>query len=801
MKHNLNILIICIVIILVTNISSCSKEIDSSNEEFSKNSVQKYAATYFGGNASDSGWGIALDDDGNIYTAGYTASPDFPTTAGTYNSTLKGKADVIVLKMDKDLKTILASTIIGGSEDEVAYSILCDKKGCIYIAGYTSSKDFPVSPSAYCTKYNGGEGDGFILKMDKDLKSIIASTFIGGSGNEDDWFSAEIVLDKNGDIYIAGNTSSTDFPTTNDAYRLDFNGGGKDIFISKFDSELKNLLASTLFGGAEDDHISRGLQIDKKSDEICIAGYTHSQDFPTTKNAYSKNITIGEPDGFIAKFTPDLSELKASTILDKGWTCSMLIHENGDIYVGGHATIGFPTTSKAYYQTFDKHFYQGFISRFSNDLSKLLSSSLLPGTDNPLYGGGINPLNLAQNPQGDIISTGWAMPKDFPSTPGSFDETQNGGSDTYVLKINKNLSKILASTFIGGSNDEVWHRMKMDKHGNCYIAGYTSSHNFPITGGSAFEKFIGGKIDGFILRLDENLSADNYEEFHDAAKRDELKKVKTMLSENSTLLDKTDTYKRTALHSAARYGALSVCQYLIKKEANLDAKDESGNTPLHLAAMHCHDDAAGLLINADLNAFNDDGASPLSLAIDYGTSKTVGVLLSNKADANIKDRDGNTLLHLAALRIQVEKVQEMLKINPEIDYKNNTGNTPLFLAVRVPDNLKIIECLLDHGASLAASDTAGNSILHIASQSNMELLIKRGADIDAQDKDGNTVLHLTLRDLFMIKYFHPSLKDRMIMLMKADADPYLRNKEGKSAIDLAIESGVQDAVDLLKNKR
>lgn len=216
MKTQAKIKIVSILLITQAFSFTIAQEMNSANKEPLKNSAQNYIATYFGGSANESSWGIALDDAGNVYVTGYTASPDFPTTADSYNSTPKGKADVFVLKFDKDLKTILASAIIGGSEDEVAYSMLYDKKGYIYIAGYTASKDFPVTPSAYCAKYNGGEGDAFILKMDKDLKSIIVSTFLGGSGNEDDWYSAEIVLDKNGDIYIAGNTSSTDFPTTNE---------------------------------------------------------------------------------------------------------------------------------------------------------------------------------------------------------------------------------------------------------------------------------------------------------------------------------------------------------------------------------------------------------------------------------------------------------------------------------------------------------------------------------------------------------------------------------------------------------
>jgi hypothetical protein len=117
-------LIISFGIVLILHQSLSAQETHYNEERRLKNAVHNYVATYFGGSANESAWAIALDDESNVYAAGYTASPDFPTTKDSYNSVLKGKGDVFVLKFDKDLKTVLASVIIGGSEDEVAYSML-----------------------------------------------------------------------------------------------------------------------------------------------------------------------------------------------------------------------------------------------------------------------------------------------------------------------------------------------------------------------------------------------------------------------------------------------------------------------------------------------------------------------------------------------------------------------------------------------------------------------------------------------------------------------------------------------------
>ena len=125
------------------------------------------------------------------------------------------------------------------------------------------------------------------------------------------------------------------------------------------------LLASTLLGGEGDDRMGRSLAISAKTREIYLGGYTW---------------TPAQLDGFITKLSLDLSQVTASTVLDAGWIYCMMIHENGDIYVGGHAGNELPTTSNGFYQFFDKAADQGFISRLSNDLSNLKASTVIPGS-------------------------------------------------------------------------------------------------------------------------------------------------------------------------------------------------------------------------------------------------------------------------------------------------------------------------------------------------------------------------------------------------------------------------------------
>jgi len=774
----------------------------------------EFASTYLGGNGNEFCEAIALDDDGNIYVAGNTRSLDFPTTTGAYNRDPKGKSDVFIAKFDNELETLLASTLIGGDEDECAYTMLYDPRGYVYIAGYTSSEDFPTTEHSYDKDYNGGDGDAFILKMDKDLKTLVSSTYLGGRGVEDDWRSPEMVRDGDGNIYIAGITDSDDFPTTQGAFQEKYSGGTRDVFLSKFDPALKELLASTLLGGNNDDRMGRSLCIDVKNSEICVGGYTFSPDFPTSQDAYGREIS-GMLDGFVSKLSLDLKVLTASTILKHGWIYSMMIHENGDIYVGGHAAKGLPTTTNAFHRVFDKASDQGFISCFSNDLTKLKSSTVIPGSY-ATGGGKICSLNLCQSADGYVLSAGWVSPLDFPITPGVYDETQNGNGDTYIMKMDRDLSQVLLSTFIGGSRSERWNRMTMDGTGKIYLASYTLSPDFPTTESAAFKKF--GEViddeeedlgtsprDAFVIKIDKNLSAKVFEEFHETAKRDQVDKLQKLLSADENWLEKRDKYQRTPLHSAARYGAISAARFLLDRGADLNVEDEKGNTPLHLASIFRHDEIVDLLIQhkADVDLFNAQGQTPLHLASLYGNPESIKLLLVGGANINIRDAEGNTPLHIAVLYRHPENLDEILKGNPDIDVTNTEGYTPLHLAVQRPENEKAIELLLKKGADMNIPDPTGRNALLVSVGSHqkayIDLLVSNGVDINSQDNDGNTALHYPLINVLKNKLYIPYGKEIVKILVGEGADPQIMNKEGKSPMDLAVESGENELINLLKS--
>ncbi|MCR4293246.1 MAG: SBBP repeat-containing protein [Candidatus Kuenenia sp.] len=153
-----------------------------------------------GGSALDIGKRITINPEGNIFVVGYTSSSDFPTTSGTssaYSTSFNGGPyDVFVSVLDKNLTTLHASTYLGGSSSDRAYSAVIDPNGNVYIAGYTSSSDFPATSNAYNTSYN--QEDAFIAKLDGDLTSLTAATYLSGSAYDR---VNSIAIDAEGSIY------------------------------------------------------------------------------------------------------------------------------------------------------------------------------------------------------------------------------------------------------------------------------------------------------------------------------------------------------------------------------------------------------------------------------------------------------------------------------------------------------------------------------------------------------------------------------------------------------------------------
>jgi len=476
-------------------------------------------STFLGGGNNDgmyyTGINIIQDKQGNVFIAGTTESTDFPITSGAYSEEHNGNSDLFVTKMNNDLTEVLASTYIGGSNNEEARGIEIDQNSNIFVCGITESFDFPVTTNALQDEYHGGtespygSGDAFIVKLNNDLTEVISSTFLGGSGHES---CSSIAIDSTGNIIVAGSTSSSDFPVSESAYDTTYDSGGyikDDVFATKLTNDLSEMISSTYLGGNHDD-FSEAISIDS-SNAIFIAGWTRSSNFPTTQDAYDGTFGRGYYDGFISKLNEDFTSLISSTYIGGSqWDfCYALTLDNDEnVYVSGHtASLNYPTTSTAYCKN-----YQGaggpnegddaFVSKLSNNLSLLLASTYLGG-DNWEMG-----YSLIVSGNDLVYVSGTTSSFDFP-TINSFDDAFHGGAkhygDMFISCFNNELSMLPASTYLGGTGDENAGQILSDMDGKIIVAGSSSSLDFPIVG-DGYDSTHNGNADVFISKFKSGLS-------------------------------------------------------------------------------------------------------------------------------------------------------------------------------------------------------------------------------------------------------------------------------------------------------
>ncbi|MCC5468329.1 SBBP repeat-containing protein [Pelosinus baikalensis] len=250
-------------------------------------------STYLGGSNFDEGFGIAIDTSGNAYVTGFTQSTDFPTTLGAFQTSLKGFEDGFVTKLNSTGSALVYSTYLGGNSTDEGFGIAVDTSENAYITGLTQSTDFPTTPGAFQTSLKG-ISDVFVTKLDPAGATPVYSTYLGGSSNDE---GNGIAVDTSGNAYITGFTSSTDFPTTPDAFQTSLKGA-IDTFVSKLNPAGSALLYSTYLGGSNSD-ASSGIAADT-SGNAYVTGLTQSTDFPTTPGAFQTSLQAGH-NAFVAK--------------------------------------------------------------------------------------------------------------------------------------------------------------------------------------------------------------------------------------------------------------------------------------------------------------------------------------------------------------------------------------------------------------------------------------------------------------------------------------------------------------------
>lgn len=312
--------------------------------------------TFVGGTYLEWGTGLALDGAGSVYLSGYTTSGDLPTTPGAFQPAPGGEAgytDSFVAKLDPGGSALAYSTYLGGNGLDQAWDIAVDATGHAYVTGQTESINFPVTPGVYQTDFRRL----FVTRLNPTGSELVYSTFLGGNGSDEAW---AIAVDEAGHAYVAGDTTSTNFPVTPGAFQTGYHPGSSvtregDAFVVKFNPAGSALIYGTYLGGTDHD-MGFGLDVDSQG-RAYVTGSTISADFPITPTAFQPERS-GYPDAYLAKLNAAGSALIYATFLggSQGDTAfAVAAGEMGRAYVGGSTNSpDFPVSDGAY----DAH-YEG----------------------------------------------------------------------------------------------------------------------------------------------------------------------------------------------------------------------------------------------------------------------------------------------------------------------------------------------------------------------------------------------------------------------------------------------------------
>jgi len=406
---------------------------------------------------------------------------------------------------------LTGATFLGGSGIDDAYepSMAVAGDSSIYVSGFTTSTDFPVTPGAYSPTFNGGVTDRFVSRLDAGLSRLRASTYIGSAGapggfvgGSGDDLGHAIAIDGDGNVFIAGYTESADYPVTEDGFDTEYNGG-RDVFISKLDSGLRVLLASTFIGGSGDEGY-KWPRIDMAvtaAGDVIVGGITHSVDFPVTAGAFDQGWNGGTESGdaFVVVLDNSLSVLKASTYLGGShneWRVAVHALADGGVLVCGETeSSDFPTSTNAYDRTLNV-IKDVFIVRFDEELSTLEASTLFGGSKLD------EALDIGVSASGEVFIAGYTESEDLPVTAGSYSRAWAGGRrDGYAAKFDLDLSTLISSTLFGGSEVDFPRGLALDQEGNVYITGNTTSSDFPVTDDAPSAGFQGGSSRGDVFMI------------------------------------------------------------------------------------------------------------------------------------------------------------------------------------------------------------------------------------------------------------------------------------------------------------
>lgn len=466
--------------------------------------------------ANNFGYTATYDSKGNAYGAGSVFNTGYITTPGAYDVSFNGAStDIGITKYTPDGLNRIYATYLGGNQTELPHSIVVNSRDELFVLGTTSSSDFPFIAGCYDNSFAGGvlsnlsQGLGVIYNAGSDLivsrlsedgSSLLASTYVGGSGNDGlnlssvlkynyaDEVRGEIFIDKDDNCLISSCTYSNNFPTNN-GFQNTF-GGGLDGVVFKMDENLSTLLWSSYLGGTADD-ASYSVSLDN-SGNVLVAGGTSSQNFPVL-NALQPSYNGGNTDGFITKIHSSGTNLLYSSFYGTSEYDQIYFLDNNaddEIYVFGQ-TKG-ASGALVINANYNNPNGGQFLSKFNPALNSIIWSTRFgDGAGKP----DISPTAFLVDVCNQVFLSGWGGPNlggntNLSGTAGldltvdALDATTDN-ADFYFMVMRDDASALIYASFFGGSTSAEHvdgGTSRFDKKGVIYqavCAGCGGNQDFP----------------------------------------------------------------------------------------------------------------------------------------------------------------------------------------------------------------------------------------------------------------------------------------------------------------------------------
>lgn len=454
-------------------------------------------STFLGGTIFDIAWEIDVDDAGNAYIAGYTASSNFPTVS-PFQGAAGGQGDGFIAKVAPNGAPVF-STYLGGNFVDQINDVVADGQGNVYVTGQTGSVNFPIV-NAFQPAYAGG-WDAFVTKLNPAGSALVYSTFLGGSDADN---GVGLAVDTAGAAYLTGDTQSTNFPT-----KTPFQpalSGTIDAFVTKIAPAGSSLVYSTYLGGNAGE-FGWSIAVTSSGQAVVSGDTTSISTFPT-KNAFQPACAPSAAvcwDVFVTRFTANGQALVFSTYLggndvesvDRGF--SVAVDAFGITYVTGMTgSTNFPVQNA--YQPFYGGQIDVFVTRFSR-MGRLLSSTYLGGSNSDV-GYGIAVHRAPGSAATGIHLSGLTISEDFPVVA-PLQANLGGFEDPFVARMSLAANSLLFSTYFGGTNGREEYGatgIALDAQGNTFIAGGTEATDYPTM--NPYQPSPHGSYDVFLTRFD-----------------------------------------------------------------------------------------------------------------------------------------------------------------------------------------------------------------------------------------------------------------------------------------------------------